>query len=896
MKRILCTLLVLSMLLSAMPAFAKDYLETYKYMDQIFRFDVGDFVTGSGDDAAAGGVDTEQEMINFLDFVGVWDNAEAKKNAHITQTEFSIIMSKLKLGSENALIDVYLANPDDTKVTYQDAYKQIITALGYYHICERYDNPEDWIIFVADEIDLLVSVPNNMNEYITRAELAKIITKALNIDLSVIEYTSDGHRYNVAEGKTLLNSVHNLHDISGFVNAIYGLSVYSGNDCREGYIQINRRNIKTSGLDLDHYLGRMVRAYASYDELRNEYSVVYIDYDTDAKYLEINFADIADVTNDRIYYYDENGEEKELSISGLKNISENGKQLNSISEMSDFAENEGKIILTSSEKYGDIDTAVIYKYIYALVEYNDTLINRIGFKNYQKYNGTDTFVTVDENAVKKVTLNGEAIELSALPAGVTARLFKNEQTGYMEIIATNEKLVGQVTSIDGDMYAIDDNWYRISKDFKKVLSDTTIPASKQLKPLELGLSTTFYVLDGVIIAYAKASEYKYGYLKSVTQTRSAIDPDITLRIFSQDGEWIDLKVTKPIEFDGEKNVEKADVYNAIATESREAERTVETKIIGNLIRYKASGDMLTGLDTVNESRFETNTDDDLDYNRFNTLDGNWTNDWLDLSYPYMITENTVLFAIPKESDNEDLYSMTNNTAISGIAGQEGTMPSHFFNTNELCEVGVVLIEGTINDIKGNQSSGSGSDYYVKRVMNAVIDADNQEFGYKIVAEKLSTGTALGVAYAPAPGSFYVTKQMFDKNPIAVGDFINATVSGGKASSYNITLPGGLVPEEVSYKTTSTTGFVATGYLAAFDAATDRAVLLIEDENGDALVNENNNKIEKRHPIVCRAKIIINPDKKEMISTTLSGFHVGDKVYTRVGYGRAAYIVKNVFDN
>ena len=898
MKRILCTLLVLTMLLSAMPAFAKDYLETYKYMDQIFRFDVGDFVTGSGDDAASGGVDADQATIDFLDFLGIWDDASLKPNSHVTKTEFSIIMANLKLGKDNPLEDVYLINPDDTKVTYKEAYKQIITTLGYYYKCEQHSNPDDWILFVADEIDLLVSTPNNMEEYITRAELAKIVTKALNIDLSVVEYTDYGYNYTVSEGETLLNTVHNLVDVSGFVNAVYGVSVYGGNDCREGFIQIDRRNIKTSGLDLNHYLGRRVKAYASYDELRDEYSIVHIDFEEDVPYVEVDFSAISDIENGNVYYIGENGEDIEVNASNLKNISENGMLLNSISEMSNFKSNEGKVIFTASEKYGDIDTAVIYRYNYGIVEYNDTLEHRIGLKNGQLYNGQN-YITVDEKAVMNITLNGEKIEINALPANVAIRFFKNEATGYMEIVATNQKLIGEITSKDDDLYAIGETWYRISKDLKHLIAehetDSSLPASKKVKPLDLGLSTTFYVIDGVIVGYVNANEYKYGYLKSATQARTGIDPDLTLRIFTQDGEWVDLKVTKPVEFEGQKNVEKADLYAAIANEAAEEVRTVQTKIIGNLIRFKASGDMLTALDSVNESRFETSTDEDLTYNRFNTYDGNWTNDWLAMGYPYIITEKTILFAIPREADNEDLYSMSNNTAIQGIAGDDsGSMPSHFFNTNELCEVGVVLIEGSINEIKGNQSSG-GSNFYVTQIMSAVIDADKQEYGYKVVGEKLSSTVALGVPHNTVPGSFYVSKDIFEKNPIAVGDFISATVSGGKASSWSVILPDGRVPEEISYTTVSTTGFRGTGYLAAFDASTDRAVILFEDADGNALVNSSGNAIEKRHPVVCRSKLIINPDKNELISTTLSGFHVGDRVAVSVNYGRAAYIIKNVFD-
>ena len=892
MKRILCTLLVLTMLLSAMPAFAKDYLETYKYMDQIFRFDVGDFVTGSGDDAASGGVDADQATIDFLDFLGIWDDASLKPNSHVTKTEFSIIMANLKLGKDNPLEDVYLINTDDTKVTYKEAYKQIITTLGYYYKCEQHSNPEDWILFVADEIDLLVSTPNNMDEYITRAELAKIVTKALNIDLSVVEYTDYGYNYTVSEGETLLNTVHNLVDVSGFVNAVYGVSVYGGNDCREGFFQINRRNIKTSGLELNHYLGRVVKAYATYDELRDEYSIAYIDYETEIEYLEINFADITEISNDTIYYLDENGADCEIAVNNLNIIAENGRVLNSLDEMSSFTQNEGKIILTSSEKYGDMDTAVIYTYTYAIIEYNDMLEHKIGLKNGQKYNGQN-FIPFDEKAVMNISLDGEKIDITTLPTGIAMRFFKNELTGYIEIIASTKTLIGEVTSYDGEYYGINEELYRPSKNMLKLIeehaSDSSIPASQKVKELDLGLSTTFYVIDGLIVGYASANEYKYGYLKTVSQARTGIDPDITLKIFSQDGEWLELKITKPIELDGEKNVEKSEVYTFLRNDATKEGRNYGNSAVGNLVRFKASGDMLVALDTVIESRFETDTDEDLTFNTYNTYDTNWTEGYLDIGYPYLMTAQTIYFAIPKDRNEEDLYSMTSVTGIKDIAGSQGTMDSYFFNTNELCIVGAVLIDGTINEIKGNADSG-GATYYITKIMNAVIDADNEEYGYKVEAEKLSSDVTVGIAYKTTKSSFYVSKDLFERNPLNVGDLVAVNTSGGKATSWTVRLPGGRVPTETFFNNPQRDGiYEAVGHIKALDASIDRVVVDIGE-----LYNSSGDLITQYHPVLCRSKLVINPDTNKLESTTLSSFHVGDMVWVRPQYGNTI-IVKNVFD-
>ena len=260
LKKLLCVVLALSIIMSSFAAFSREYLAPYKFMDDIFRFDVGDFAADSEDGSDL--ADADVNRIKLLYTLGIWDYVEKSKSALLTMTEFSIIMSNLRLGAENALKGVYAQNENvnDAKATYKNAFEHLLESLGYYYRCAQYGNSDEALLIVAADIGLISENPENINAFITRGELAKLISKALTIDLCTMEYTSTGgYKYTVAHGRNLLNSIHGIFEIGGFVNAVPGLAVYGGASVRDGYIQIERRNVNTSGLDLTSFLGSMTK-------------------------------------------------------------------------------------------------------------------------------------------------------------------------------------------------------------------------------------------------------------------------------------------------------------------------------------------------------------------------------------------------------------------------------------------------------------------------------------------------------------------------------------------------------------------------------------------------------------------------------------------------------------
>ena len=174
-NRLLSVILALVVVISSVPVFARTVTDipNSDIIDDIFRFDVGGFLENQESTEQ----DPDIEKIKLLDAIGMWDDATKSKDALLTMTEFSVIMSKVKLGSENALLKVYEKDPDDRKVTYKDVFEYILHATGYYYRCAQFGNTDEALLIVADEIGLISTNPENINAFVTRGQLAKLLAQ-----------------------------------------------------------------------------------------------------------------------------------------------------------------------------------------------------------------------------------------------------------------------------------------------------------------------------------------------------------------------------------------------------------------------------------------------------------------------------------------------------------------------------------------------------------------------------------------------------------------------------------------------------------------------------------------------------------------------------------------------
>ncbi len=891
-KSILSLVLVFAVLLSSVSTvFAGKYLDSYEFMDDIFKYDVGDFVKGDG--SAVVEDDETGQIISFLASLGIINKDDfAKRDSLITMTEFSVIMSRVRLGVGNALENVYSIeqNVDKTNATYFDAYSYLIDALGYKYRCNQFKDPSQAVIIVAAEIGLIKENPETVDTFITREELVKLIKKAMEIDVCSVVYNNDGYFYEVIEGKNLLNTMHNLHNVSGFVNAIEGLSVYGGVNVRKGYIQIDRKNMKFSGFNDADYFGRVVNAYATYDEVKDEYTVVSISYDENAVPFEVDFKDINDISNGYINYNDAEGNELRISVSGVDKIIENGEMLASLDQMCDYKSNEGRIILTPSSKYGDVDTAIIYKYNYFMASYNDARQMRIGLRFKQEYRGNG-YIQLAENAPIKVKINDAVSDWQMIKAGSAIRVMQCVSTGYTELVVQTVAVSGEVLGASDDYIIVADTEMRISKDLLRHIEDCKtnplVTGSDNVKYPEIGTNGAFYAVNGVLAGYVTESAFMYGYLRTATLGRSSIDPELSLRIFGQDGKWYDAVVGSKLELDGVRSTEKDRLIKLIKDNSA---------LLGSVVRFKVNtNNQLMALDTITESDAETATDDDIKYIREYTGLAQWTSEWLSNAepsdnYKYSLTGDTILFYVPEDDkDNEEEITVMNNAQLNNAWGDpEWTM--QIYNCNDFNQIEL----GLITDHLDASSGGGSTFFYVESISQAVIDAEEMIYGYRVTGKQLQTSTAVGSSTIK-DAKYYIQDKVLNKNAtgaaynpdlhMEVGDLVGINIVSGEIETWNMELKGGVVDR-------ANLGLLEDG--SVFNGGDSSRMYFygivekVDTERDYVLLNIGGQEVTPK----IRCKLHVDPETDRITNLQMGEFHEDDVVFGFWQYGICTYLVKN----
>ncbi|MBO5452478.1 MAG: hypothetical protein J6A69_00720 [Clostridia bacterium] len=781
-RRLFSLLLVFIISMSSVSAFAYNDIPASEIIDYIFKFDVGELSgEASVEDSAS---DPDMQTISFLHSIGIWDDTEKSKESFLTMTEFAVIMSNARLGKENALENVYIQNPDNNKVTYGYALECIVNALGYGYKYEYYGKTNEALLIVCDEINILSSYPESTDEFISRKDLAHLLKKALTTDLCVADYSEGGSvNYTVVPGKNLLNTIHGIYDVSGFVNAVRGLSVYGGATLRDGYIEINRTKINTDGSDLSGYFSKQVEAYAMFNELIQEYKIVYIAQKSDSKYMEIDFNNISEYNDSEIIYIDENGNENSVIVGNVNTVTENGKRISSLSQMESPKNCEGKIVLTASEDEGTIDTALIYRYNYYVVDYVDASLLRIGLKNGQTYKG-EKYIQLDNNGINSVSIYGVKANYTDIPLNSTIRVLECSETNYFCIDASSERQKGEVASISDDVIEVAGKSYRLSKDLIKHIKyceDNNITSSDRAVYPQLGNAYTFYIMDGVIAGITVGADlYSYGIVKAAMKSRTSIDPEISLRVFTEDGEWKNFTFADKIELEGTAGVSKENVSTFIETNAGE--------IVGGLIRYKAnSSDKITSLFTAKDNGLGESNPDDVNFVEEITAMVDWTK-WFIQGSNYLFNPNAKVFVIPTNKTRESEYKVLNPSAFEN--GMVYTMS--LYNPDDFLQVGAVIYNGNLSDAAAE--SNTPTFLYVESMRRVVIDKEDFVYGYKVIGMEGIRGGGKGTGTFEKR-SYYLKEDDYNRKMAAgeefyVGDFLKIDVVGTNLVDWSVDIRGG----------------------------------------------------------------------------------------------------------
>ena len=886
-KRLVSLSLILSIIMTSVSVFAYSDVDVppSEIIDYIYEFDVGDFAQHDTDDN--GEVDPDQSRMEFLYRLGLWDDIQKPGTQFLTVKEFVAIM--LKAIPKNSDASLYTYDPNDnSNVAYGTVLESLLKSLGYYYKCEQYDDKEQGIIAVATQIGLVKGDAKAFGSFITRAEFAKILEWAIDIDICVIKQTSGGYTPVVSKGETVLTSMHDIYNVSGFVNAVPGFAVYGNGALKEGYMEIDRIPFRTGTIDCTKYIATRVRAFAQFDDASGEYKIISIAFDdVNGKRLEIDFRDIAGISNDEIRYAGANGSTRKISVKNYKSIVENGRLLHSVSEIGDISHKDGKIILSSSTKGGSYDIAVIYKYDYYVVKYCDTYQMRIGLDFGQKYAGNE-YIQIDEEAINYVTVDGAVKEYKEIPAGSAIRVFRNDVTGYTNIAAVSIRQFGEVSRISDDgTVTVADRTYRLSQNLINRIDecavDSSIPSGKKVTMLKPGDNIAFYYFDDMIVGYISQGEYRYAYLKAVGLDETEKLENLQLRVYTQNMDWVNLGFAKRVTIDGHAGYTKKEAAKYIDANGPE--------IVSNLIRFGTNEEgKVVFLDTIIESPAEAEETDDLTYapecvgNTSIRFKHSWDN-WSLKNTKYMFNRSAPIFVVPLNEDREAKYKVVAPTVFT----RDSEYDVILYSPDKFLQPAAIVYKGDVSIAVDQKESW----LYITQMNRIVMDDDDADcdLGYEIVGMHCGSTGIVGTGYCKEEKYIMSDDEYEDAvatgKAFEVGDFMRVEYVGKKLRTWvlkrnvldkgRIIAPEGITDDEII---DSNQFKIAVGTITAVNLLGDPLVKIACGSEGERVY-------------ITHSRAIINLTDGKMEEVTLADFHEGDQVIAFVNGNYCSVLLKNV---
>lgn len=848
LRKSMCAGLVLVQLLSSGAFAMSDYKNIYKidYMDEILKYDTGDFAENNpkDDDVQKG---EYEGYIRLLKNIGVYSESTAQKSEKdlLKFSDLYYAMSMVIYRDEEHSAQ-YGSAKFDQVVTMKDALGKMEDLLGY----DKVRNEENFMATAADE-KLLDGLSYSAEREITFGEFSRLLWNTLNAYGIEAKYGADGLAY-IQREDTLLERQLEIYEIKGFVNAANGVNIYKNSAPRSGYIEIDRTLYKTEDETAAEYLGGRVLAYIREDSKGNKV-VLHIESDKSNANITVDFKNI-EAVGSRLEYTDEDGKFKKVDVSKISYVLYNGNAIHDFSVMQNYKNMDGYLTLSKSEKNSEYDTAVIMSYSYYVVYSVDAYDDKIYLKDGALFEG-ENYIEIPEDEYLICTSDGKAANYSEFLPGDCIRVVQNDEKTFTRIDRSKNLVTGSVQSMDSDngTVTINSKEYRVSKTYQNRSENTKI---------QTNLFGVFYITsDGYIAGYKSGNEASYAFLRKIYESEE--DNEIIFaRIFTQEGVWADLQLKKKIELDGSSNISSTDAQKYIA----------DNAMTGKLIRYKVNAkNEITFIDTLIDAPEESKDSERLVESYKGTVKQSWMGGkWFRNDPGYRILNDRPVFQIPKNLDKQEEYrAMTG----ANLTSDETDISITLYSANNigLCSVGL------ISESSGGEVGAEAKTFYCEKMV-VMWNEEESEESYRLDGKYIDND-ARCLDY-----TLYLTQDKKDKleetcdGKIGAGTLMRMSYDSDKyISDASIIFTGAKLPDDF-YQSDSNYYQYICG-----------TITVVDTENGYICV-ENSSKKSVLDP-----KMIICIDSENMKSRTISTaeLRVGERIYAAkiAGGGRVCAIVR-----
>ncbi len=626
-------------------------------------------------------------------------------------------------------------------VTYNEAITMVVNVMGYKVFAVRNGGYPAGYLYTANKYGILKGLHGNGNNPIPYCDLYRLIESSLGADAVVSRYfTGDGEaEFALQKDLTVLEEIYNIKTIEGIVTGTEDTRLLSS-----GSELIDMHQIEIDGVIYDTpdkiyggYIGRNVIAYAKLND-RHEYEVIYIEPVADKNNeFQVN-ADMIlkdKTTPSRIYYEDEEGKEKHLSVDeGNLIVIYNGKAYTGYGTLKNTLPDRGYILGLDNTGDDVIDVLFVYEFTNIVVGSIDTF----HYAFYDKYtNEKYTFDPVADD-IRVIKANGKDGAIEDIQSDSLITITETANTkGYklIYIYLAGDAIDGVIDEISADgKYLIGGTYYDLAYNVESYIKSGALP------PLKVGIPISFTLdKEGKIGTFVQSNTTSaiYGVIAGVDAPSGGIATTLSLKIFSQDGTWIEAETVDKLNIDGER-------YAVATTVGMKA--AVEKIPLGEVVLFKMQDGKISYIDTVEKNK--GNISKAADVGNLNQIAAGTAfqqrngmaneRDQLTVNKFVVKSGQCIVFSIPardKLLENVKKYSVSTSLAKNYYEpGGGGTYTQNMtdgyiaYNLGEedINVATCVLLRGSETTGGGASSLGRSSEYCVVTKISSAVNKDGEQ--------------------------------------------------------------------------------------------------------------------------------------------------------------------------
>lgn len=459
------------------------------------------------------------------------------------------IAAAFQMGIVNGMSET-IFQPDGL-VTYEQAVKMIIEALGYGVPAEAAGGYPGGYLAKASQLGILNQM-NVTNTAITRGDMAILLYNALEVPLLQKNvFGSDTLAFIEEKNDTLLSFYHKVSCTNDMVVTTAHASLIGENTHVNADEVITEKGVRmlSGNSNAKEMLGLSAKFYTKEDALLQKPVIIALIPRKSAESVVINAQNIENADAESLSYTDENGAVKKADISGAVFVY-NGA-VKHLENDSISAVHTGTIRLVMNS--GSVTAVIAESFENYIVNSVNAETDTIGFKEGKgaltiDFTDRNCHIVMTDEKGKALTVD-DIVEWDVLSVAKDAdvptkmRIYRsyNKATGVVSEISEKEVIIG------GKIYSIADGF------------DT--------KALKIGKDVTV-CLDFTNAVAAVDESYTatrtYGWLKQVSKGKG-LNETVQLKIFTSEGVWKVFSVAEKLQFN--QNLSTAADVLTLDTES-----------------------------------------------------------------------------------------------------------------------------------------------------------------------------------------------------------------------------------------------------------------------------------------------------------------------------------------